>query len=453
MSLKHLAIATPLACLACASSPQSQALQGIWLSNAYGMGAEIKGQGVETFAVANTTCLSEGSDPLLGLLAEFDITVADDGQSFDLSFEGTDQIMRFDRQARLPDQCQTPPPNTPLGNFDVFADIFATHYAFFDIYGVNWDRAVAKARRQVTPETSDQELFAIFSALLAPLKDGHIGLKARIDDTRQFFEPNLGDLFAKIKAEAVASGQSPEEAEDAFRELYWEDHVANTVLGEQGQTVGNGFVQYGLIAPQTGYINFLTMAGYATGDIGDPLSDIAAINDIMDEVIASFDAAGVSHVIIDLSLNFGGFDDAALTIAGRFATEPVLALSEYPDDAREPIVLKRNVTPSARPRYTGNLTVLTSDMTVSAGEIFVMGLRARSQTTHAGEATRGALSDVLEKELPNGWIIELSNEVYRDHEGVLWEGRGIKPERALQVFQGAGPLQPLAAAIMSLIEG
>lgn len=452
MSLKHLAIATPLACLACVSSPQSQALQGIWLSNGYGIGAQIKGQWVETFAVTNTTCLSEGSDPLFGLLAEFDITVADDGQSFNLSFEGTDQIMRFDRQPQLPSQCQTPPPNTPLGNFDVFADIFATHYAFFDVYGVDWDGAVAEARQQIKPETSEQELFAIFRTLLVPLRDGHIGLKAEINGTRQFFEPNPGDLFAKIKAEVVAAGQSPEDAEDAFRELYWEDHVPNTILGDQGQTVGNGFVQYGVIAPQTGYINFLTMAGYATGDIGDPLSDIAAINDIMDDVIASFEAAGVSHVIIDLSLNFGGFDDAALTIAGRFAAKPVFALSEYPADARDRIVLERNVTPSARPRYTGKLTVLTSDMTVSAGEIFVMGLRALPQTTHAGEATRGALSDVLEKELPNGWTIELSNEVYRDHEGVAWEGRGIRPERALQVFQGTDPLQTHAAAVMRFVK-
>jgi len=452
MSLKHLAIATPLVCLACVSSPQSQELQGIWLSNGYGIGAEIDGQWVETFAVANTTCLSEGSDPLFGLLAEFDIAVADDGQSFNLTFEGTDQIIRFDRQAQLPGQCQTPPPNTPLGNFDVFADIFATHYAFFDIYGVDWDRAVAKARQQVTPETSDQQLFAIFSTLLAPLKDGHIGLKAEIDGSRQFFEPNPGDLFTKLKAEAAAAGQSPEDAEDTFRDLYWNDHVRNTILGGKGEMVGSGYVQHGLIAPQTGYINFLTMAGYATGDIGDPLGDIAAINDIMDEVIASFDAAGVSHVIIDLSLNFGGFDDAALSIAGRFAAEPVFALSEYPADARDQIVLERNVTPSDRPRYTGKLTVLTSDMTVSAGEIFVMGLRALPQTTHAGEATRGALSDVLEKELPNGWIVELSNEVYRDHEGTAWEGQGIRPQHAIPVFRGANPLQTHAAAIMSLVE-
>lgn len=451
MSLKHLAFVTPLACLACVSSPQSQALQGVWLSNGYGIGAEIKGQWVETFAVANKTCISEGSDPLFGLLVEFDITLADDGQSFDLSFEGTDQIIRFDRQADLPSQCQTPPPNTPLGNFDVFADIFATHYAFFDIYGVDWDQAVSKARQQVTPQTTEQELFSILSALLAPLKDGHIGLKAEIDGTRQVFEPNPGDVFTKLKAEAVAAGQSPEDAEDAFRKLYWDDHVPNTILGGQGQTVGSGYVQFGLLAPQTGYINFLTMAGYATGDIGDPLSDIAAINDIMDDVIAAFDAAGVSHVIIDLSLNFGGFDDAALAIAGRFASEPVLALSEYAADARDRVVLERSVTPSDRSRYTGKLTVLTSDMTVSAGEIFVMALRALPQTTHAGEATRGALSDVLEKELPNGWIVELSNEVYRDHDGIAWEGQGIRPERAMPVFQGTDPLQTHAAAIMRLV--
>lgn len=451
MSCKYLSLLAPAICLSCGVSEQSGVLQGSWLSNGYGIGARVDGQWLESFAVANTTCLSDGRDPLIGLLAEYDVVVADDGQSFVLSFDGTDQIIRFDRVAALPAQCDVAPDNTPLGNFDAFADIFATHYAFFDVYGVDWPAAVAQARQAVTSETTEAELFAILSALLAPLMDGHIGLEAEIDGARLLFEPNPGALFRRVQAAARADGQSVEDAEDIFRETYWRSHIQEQVLRGQGTLTGSDFIQYGVIAPQTGYINFLTMAGFATGNIGDPLRDIEAVHRVMDRIIAEFDAAEVDHVIIDLSLNFGGFDDAGLAIAGRFATEQVFALSEYPADARDPITLRRFVTPSDRTRFTGDLTVVTSDMTVSAGEIFTMALRALPQTTHVGTATRGALSDVLEKELPNGWIVELSNEVYSDHLGIEWEGRGIEPDQRLPVFAGDDPLATHAMLIRQII--
>jgi carboxyl-terminal processing protease len=90
---------------------------------------------------------------------------------------------------------------------------------------------------------------------------------------------------------------------------------------------------------------------------------------------------------------------------------------------------------------------VTSDMTVSAGEVLTLALRALPQVTHAGEATRGAFSDVLEKTLPNGWIVELSNEVYTDNQGIVWEGRGITPEHAFSVLGGSNPLVTHLGAI------
>ncbi len=50
-----------------------------------------------------------------------------------------------------------------------------------------------------------------------------------------------------------------------------------------------------------------------------------------------------------------------------------------------------------------------------------------------GMYTSGGLSDVLEKVLPNGWVIKLSNEIYYSHDGICFESRdrigdGIKPD-------------------------
>ena len=47
--------------------------------------------------------------------------------------------------------------------------------------------------------------------------------------------------------------------------------------------------------------------------------------------------------------------------------------------------------------------------------------------TRIGERTHGELSDVMERHLPNGWTVMLSNELYRAADGEIYEGRGVPP--------------------------
>jgi C-terminal processing protease CtpA/Prc len=51
-----------------------------------------------------------------------------------------------------------------------------------------------------------------------------------------------------------------------------------------------------------------------------------------------------------------------------------------------------------------------------------------------GENTQGLFSDVLERRLPNGWIIYLSNEVFRTEDGKAFDGMGIPPDVRVPVF-------------------
>ena len=66
-----------------------------------------------------------------------------------------------------------------------------------------------------------------------------------------------------------------------------------------------------------------------------------------------------------------------------------------------------------------------------------MLMRSLPQVTHIGEPTNGALSDVLEKELPNNWEFTLSNEVYRDANGQAFEAVGIPPTIAVPALSKA----------------
>ncbi|AXS83283.1 S41 family peptidase [Marinobacter sp. Arc7-DN-1] len=85
-----------------------------------------------------------------------------------------------------------------------------------------------------------------------------------------------------------------------------------------------------------------------------------------------------------------------------------------------------HVAPASR-TFRGNLFVLTSELTASAAEIFVLSLLQHPRLTLIGEPTHGILSDTLERHLPNGWHLTLSNEIYRAYDGELYEDVGIPP--------------------------
>jgi C-terminal processing protease CtpA/Prc len=57
-----------------------------------------------------------------------------------------------------------------------------------------------------------------------------------------------------------------------------------------------------------------------------------------------------------------------------------------------------------------------------------MAMDVLPHVTLVGENSNGILSDVLNKALPNGWELGLSNEVYADHLGVVHEVTGVPPE-------------------------
>ena len=92
----------------------------------------------------------------------------------------------------------------------------------------------------------------------------------------------------------------------------------------------------------------------------------------------------------------------------------------------------RSRSTSSRPNrraFLGPVYLLTSDVTLSAGEVFALYMRALPNVIQVGGNTRGAFSDMIEKPLPNGWTLSLSAEVYRDPQGQSYEAQGLPPQR------------------------
>jgi C-terminal processing protease CtpA/Prc len=138
---------------------------------------------------------------------------------------------------------------------------------------------------------------------------------------------------------------------------------------------------------------------------------------------------GVKGLVIDIRYNGGGDDGIALAIAGFFTDHPVPAYSKrafFNGTLTEPY--RVTVLPESGERLAVPIVFLTSDMTVSAAEVLALDLKALPNSIQLGQPTRGSLSDRLEKVLPNGWGVSLSNEIYTDVHSRIFEVTGVIPD-------------------------
>ncbi len=427
-------------------------LNGVWRSLGYGEIVAIDDGAFELFNATPDLCIPFGEDDSTFLESMDRFSLTPDGGSLTVYASAEPYPYHLERVAAVPDECLSPPPNTPAATFDAFVSFMRAHYAFFELYGVDWDQEVAAARAQLQPHMSEAELFTLFTSMLRNIKDGHLSLAAELDGARQVFEANDGATQIAIEQGEAARSLGARAALRTWRRAYWEEDIAQTILGDAGVMAANDFIQYGIIGGDVGYIAFYTVGGFASRQFDDPTGDLIVLDAVLEDALARFEAAGVRGVILDLSVNLGGYDFISRAIAGRFTSADALAYSKSPADADTPYSHEAFVHPAEGRRFTGRVYVLTSDVTVSGGETLTLSLRGLPNITHAGATTRGALSDVLAKTLPNGWVVTMSNEIYRDHEGVAWEGIGIAPQLPLEVFAADGDRAPHIAAVQLLAD-
>jgi carboxyl-terminal processing protease len=191
----------------------------------------------------------------------------------------------------------------------------------------------------------------------------------------------------------------------------------------------------------------LAMEGLSDGGARE---DRAVLDAALDEALAAF--RGARAVIVDVSYNLGGYEGVAQHAAARFADARRLACTKVPHGAQNVEPQSFYVEPSKRARYLGPVYLLTSDITVSAGESFALYMRALPNVVHIGGTTRGALSDQIEKPLPNGWSLVLSTEIYRDPDGQWYEVRGIPPQLQREVFPPDDLTSGHARAVLALMD-
>jgi carboxyl-terminal processing protease len=246
-----------------------------------------------------------------------------------------------------------------------------------------------------------------------------------------------------VHAAEKAGRMSQQDWEAAYRR-----GIRDTVLQGNGRQAANDKLIWGRIG-DIGYLNVLGMGRFSAG--GDDGEDGAALAAGLDEALAAFQ--GARAVIVDVTNNHGGYDSHAHAIAARFAGRRSFAYTKVGYGARDVAPQPFFVEPSTSVRYLGPVYLLTSDVTLSAAEIFSLCMRALPNVVHIGGNTRGAFSDVIEKPFPNDWRLNLSAEIYRDPQGRSHEVHGLPPDVRREIFPPDDLAGGHARAVLALMDG
>ncbi|MEM1358797.1 MAG: S41 family peptidase, partial [Bacteroidota bacterium] len=285
--------------------------------------------------------------------------------------------------------------NTPENNFSLFWKDFDQHYSLFEVRGWNWDSIRRAYEPLVSPQTTDEELFSIFSEMIAYLDDSHTFI---LWPGRDIFVSGAGAID-RVRAEFNY-------------ELIKEQYV--DVIAESPEND----LRYGRFRGRDiGYLHFP----------GIDLDD----QDYIDVVIR--DLRERKAIIIDLRNNVGGEDRDAIAIGGRFQAEERFVYTVQERNGPQHGDFAEKITFFSRPlgkeSFLKPIVVLTDEGTASAGEILILHLQSAPEMTQIGTATAGDFSDTgMRRFLPNGMEYRYSIMKFLLPDGTSLDGVGLVPD-------------------------
>ena len=415
---------------------------GLWATEGYGLIFDVRADSVASFEVTKLSCIpalqAPTTSPPAGALTAFAIPNAPvtfvmlpgktrNDARVHVAYAASDMIVH--RIARKPGACDRPTPNTPLSNFDVFANTWAEQYGFFREKKVDWAQVVATNRARVSDTTSAEQLFDILSGMISPLEDAHSNLRA----------PAITKSFGGVrKSPSFLAGPEREQGYALVT-----PHLTTPL-----HPFCEGRLEFGMLAPDVAYLRIRGFSGYAKS--GGFEGGLVALEASLDTVFAN--ASAWKGFVIDVRLNNGGADPYGIAIARRLTAVPYSAYVKQargdPADAtkwteEQPSV----VQPSTRPSFRGPVVELIGVQSISAAETFTQALMNRTPTViRVGETTQGVFSDVLGRQLPNGWRFGLANERFVTN-GKSYDNVGIAPDVPVESFTPAARASGKDAAV------
>ncbi|MEX0298387.1 MAG: S41 family peptidase [Kordiimonas sp.] len=423
-------IVSPYVCAAPATS-------GIWEINGYNYILEVETGVWNLYSKTSKSCAQIQSGLIETLPYQFEKDTSEKLITL------TSGITRYNAYSIdvLPEVCllqNRAPSFSSIVNFESFWAYFNENYAFFQERGIDWDSAYALTRPLISQDMSEEALWDTLAELIRGFEDGHVNLvDVNRQPTRVIEGQTKRPLETFLETQAAQNGSKGFETEYFSFKAAIKSHLHISRL-DQTFSFGNQRLWGGAIAPDIGYLNIEYMYGFTDGDEthenfdaeADSLALKAAIQKMMKR-LAHFDG-----LIIDVRMNPGGLDAAAVEIASHFTTRKRFAFSKSARD-NEAFTAPQDVyvKPAKGPVFTKPVILLTSDWTGSAAEVFTLAMRVMPNVKVIGTKTSGGLSDQHHFVLPNGWIVTSSNEKYIAADGKLYEGVGIPPEIVIESFE------------------
>jgi len=407
---------------------KNNSIEGVWKSIGYGKILKIDSTTYKYFDITSISCLPSKQGDISEV--KNSIELINDTLAVKRGFS----FYYYTRTNEFPDLCQKNKNDTndPLYNFEVFADTYKEHYAFFELNRINWDSHYKTAKEKINSNTTEVELYLVIQEMIDSLRDNH----GSIEPTDEVYE----------KAEQL---NIPNEDTEEFK-WYGDFEVAGLVADyylKENLTKDSWLINWGKMENNIGYIQIKTMFLYADISLNDSLvkengfvstymdafnnlsyeqqikEEVAGIRKVMDTIME--DLKETKYIIIDVRFNGGGQDVVALEVLSRFSTDRKQIASKkarYKNSftKKTPIYLEPSTKPYTKPVY-----LLTSQQSASATDMMALSSMEITQLKRIGSHTNGAISDALQKTLPNGWSFSLSNEVYTDINDKFYENIGI----------------------------
>lgn len=397
--------------------------RGVWETEGYGLLLDVGWFTADLYETAGDHCVKAETLPAHPLLMRYatGVSVVPAANRTLLDVDGTLDDISVTRLPALPSACLNSAAPDAATQFDLFWESFDTHYPFFALHDVDWD-----ARRSLRPavDADNAALAEALTAALAGFNDDHVTLNLPSGEVTTAYLPDWADQIDEFWA-----------VTDGLVDKIDKDY--STGLGH-GWLPGNiGYIRIGWMGPEK-----QPWQSYpeASAKAFAPLVEMFR------------DAKGL---IVDIRWNSGGYDEVGYAYAGFFTDAPVpvgdkrtqIAQGSFTDPT--PLIIAPQPGALDLP-----VVLLTSPVTVSAGETFAMAMAEMPNVTLMGKPTSGAISDMIERHLPNGWTFTLPHQIYTDAAGGEPEGTGILPDIAHPVdaeafSQGRDTALEAARALLS----
>jgi hypothetical protein len=422
-----------------ASKQGAGAVNGVWRSDGYGLVIEVANGQAQIYETTSLSCMPEKPRHQLsrpdsngtvgfGRHDEPDETLRRTGDNqAALRLLGTAADIDLVTIPALPAACTHPMATDPLTTFDVFWANLAENYNSTVRKHVDWNALRNTYRPKVTATSTPEQLYQIMIDMVQPLGDAHIEISGPGDDNYEGFRPGTRytDGPGGIKKKAAVTAVDAHLHDLAVRDI---------------RTWGDNNLAYADLPDGRGYLRITAFQDWDTKPDGY-LGRQALLDQVLDEVFSDAHVKSWKSLVIDLRYNDGGDDELGLSLAGRMTDRPYTAYTKLArNNPTDPTKYGRRrvvtVVPTAdRPHYTGPVRLLTSDLTISAGETFIEAMMGRQPTvTRVGTTTQGVFADNPDRALPNGWTVSVGNEDYIAPDGRNYEDLGIPPTTEVPVF-------------------